>query len=78
MYVLYDKYLRGPRHEDACISIAAHELAKEMKKNYGDDITSALRHAKRKRWTLVEEKRIQQEIELQTYLNELIKEDSER
>ena len=60
------------------VCIEAHELAKEMKKNYGDDITSALRHAKRKRWNQIEEKRIQQEIELQTYINELIKEDAER
>lgn len=66
-------------NEEAISSLSkAHELAKEMKKNYGDDITGAIRHAKRKRWNQIEEKRIQQEIELQTYLNSLIKDDAER
>lgn len=58
--------------------ISAHELAKEQKLNFGDDITSALRVAKKRRWNLIEEKRIQQEIDLQTYINRLIKEDRER
>lgn len=66
-------------YEEAISSLnRAHELAKEMKKNYGDDITSALRHAKRKRWNQIDEKRVQQEIELQTYINELIKDNAER
>lgn len=34
--------------------------------------------ARKKRWNIQEEKRIAQEIELQTYLNRLIKEDMER
>ncbi|XP_005108643.1 E3 ubiquitin-protein ligase CHIP [Aplysia californica] len=56
----------------------AHELAKEQKLNFGDDITNALRVAKKRRWNVIEEKRIKQEIELQSYLNRLIKEDKER
>ena len=56
----------------------AHELAKEQKLNFGDDITNALRVAKKRRWNKIEEKRIKQEIELQSYLNRLIKEDQER
>ncbi|CAH1795619.1 unnamed protein product, partial [Owenia fusiformis] len=56
----------------------AHELAKEQKLNFGDDICSALRVAKKRRFSAVEEKRIQQEIELQTYLNRLITEEKER
>lgn len=56
----------------------AHELAKEQKLNFGDDITNALRIAKKRRWNTIEEKRIQQEIELQSYLVRLIKEDKER
>lgn len=60
------------------ICILAHDLARDSKKNFGDDITSALRQAKRKRWNQLEEKRIQQEIELQSYLNRLIREDMER
>lgn len=56
----------------------AHDLAKEQKMNFGDDIASALRSAKKKRWNVLEEKRIQQEIALQTYLNKLIKEEMVR
>lgn len=56
----------------------AHSLAKEQKLNFGDDIASALRIAKKKRWNTIEEKRIQQEIELQTYLLRLINEEKNR
>ncbi|XP_049802897.1 uncharacterized protein LOC126237122 isoform X1 [Schistocerca nitens] len=43
----------------------ANDLAKEQKLNFGDDISSQLRAARKKRWTVQEEKRIAQEIELQ-------------
>ncbi|CRK86369.1 CLUMA_CG000084, isoform A [Clunio marinus] len=56
----------------------AQDLGKEQKLNFGDDIASQLRMARKKRWNLLEEKRIAQEIELQTYLNQLIKEDMEK
>lgn len=46
--------------------------------NFGDDIASQVRVARKKRWQLQEEKRIAQEIELQSYLNRLINEDMER
>ncbi|XP_055388180.1 E3 ubiquitin-protein ligase CHIP [Condylostylus longicornis] len=55
----------------------AFDLAKEQKQNFGDDITAQLRLARKKRWNVLEEKRICQEIELQSYLNRLIKEDME-
>lgn len=42
----------------------ANDLAKEQKLNFGDDIASQLRTARKKRWTVQEEKRIAQEIEL--------------
>lgn len=47
----------------------AHDLAREQKLNFGDDIASQLRLARKKRWNIQEEKRICQEIELQSYLN---------
>lgn len=50
-------------------------MAKEQKRNFGDDIASQLRAARKKRWTIQEEKRICQEIELQSYINRLINED---
>ncbi|GAB6025943.1 STIP1 y and U box-containing protein 1 [Chamberlinius hualienensis] len=56
----------------------ASDLAKEQKLNFGDDIALQLRLAKKKRWNILEEKRISQEIELQTYLNKLIIEDRDR
>jgi len=56
----------------------ANDLAREQKLNFGDDIASQLRAARKKRWNVQEEKRIAQEIELQSYLNRLILEDAER
>lgn len=55
----------------------AHDLAKEQKRNFGDDIASQLRIARKKRFGVQEEKRICQEIELQSYLNRLMREDME-
>lgn len=57
---------------------AACDLAKEQKRNFGDDIASQLRLARKKRWNILEERRICQEIQLQSYLNKLISEDMER
>lgn len=56
----------------------AVDLAKEQKLNYGDDITSVLRQAKKRRFQVREEQRISQDIELQTYLNQLIVDDAKR
>lgn len=55
----------------------ACDLAKEQKRNFGDDVASTLRAARKKRFTIQEEKRICQEIQLQSYLNRLINEDLE-
>ena len=57
---------------------SAFELAKEQKMNFGDDIASALRVAKKRKWNTIEEKRIQQEIQLQVYLNNIIMREKER
>uniref|UniRef100_A0A8C4RBI7 E3 ubiquitin-protein ligase CHIP n=1 Tax=Eptatretus burgeri TaxID=7764 RepID=A0A8C4RBI7_EPTBU len=56
----------------------AHSLAKEQRLNFGDDIASALRLAKKRRWSSLEEKRVQQEIELQVYINNLVIAEKER
>ncbi|CAG2162769.1 unnamed protein product [Oppiella nova] len=56
----------------------ALDLAKEQKLNFGDEITYQLRVARRKRFNVCEEKRIKEEIELQTYLNTLIQLDKEK
>lgn len=56
----------------------AVDLAKEQKQNYGDDITSVLRQARKRRFQVREEQRIAQDIELQTYLSQLIIDDAKR
>ncbi|KAK4295618.1 hypothetical protein Pmani_021667 [Petrolisthes manimaculis] len=56
----------------------AQDLAKEQKVNYGDDIACVIRVARKRRFNVAEERRISQEIELQTYLNRLILEDRDR
>lgn len=56
----------------------AVDLAKEQKLNYGDDMTSTLRQARKRRFQQREEQRIAQDIELQSYLNQLIIKDAEQ
>ncbi|KAG8506355.1 E3 ubiquitin-protein ligase CHIP [Galemys pyrenaicus] len=56
----------------------AYNLAKEQRLNFGDDIPSALRIAKKKRWNSIEERRIHQENELHSYLTRLIVAERER
>uniref|UniRef100_A0A8C5QZP0 E3 ubiquitin-protein ligase CHIP n=1 Tax=Leptobrachium leishanense TaxID=445787 RepID=A0A8C5QZP0_9ANUR len=56
----------------------AYNLAKEQRLNFGDDIPSALRIAKKKRWNNIEERRINQENELHSYLTKLILAEKER
>uniref|UniRef100_A0A9L0KCX8 E3 ubiquitin-protein ligase CHIP n=1 Tax=Equus asinus TaxID=9793 RepID=A0A9L0KCX8_EQUAS len=56
----------------------AYNLAKEQRLNFGDDIPSALRIAKKKRWNSIEERRIHQESELHSYLTRLITAERER
>eukprot|EP00088_Acartia_fossae_P003810 TRINITY_DN11635_c0_g1_i1.p1 TRINITY_DN11635_c0_g1~~TRINITY_DN11635_c0_g1_i1.p1 ORF type:complete len:290 (-),score=69.18 TRINITY_DN11635_c0_g1_i1:155-1024(-) len=57
----------------------AYEFTKKDPGSYYDDtISSKIRLAKKKKWNAQEEKRIQQEIDLQTYINRLILEDRDR
>ncbi|KAM9844058.1 E3 ubiquitin-protein ligase CHIP-like isoform 2-T2 [Aulostomus maculatus] len=56
----------------------AYNLAKEQRLNFGDDIPSALRMAKKKRWNNLEERRISQECELHGYLTKLILAEKQR
>uniref|UniRef100_A0A4W3HY59 E3 ubiquitin-protein ligase CHIP n=1 Tax=Callorhinchus milii TaxID=7868 RepID=A0A4W3HY59_CALMI len=56
----------------------AYNLAKEQRLNFGDDIPSALRIAKKKRWNSIEDRRIQQENDLHDYLTKLIVAEKER
>lgn len=66
-------------YDEAIKSIVrAAELAKNQKMHFGDEIMSTLRSARREKFRLEEEKRISQELELQKYVNRLIKEDKEK
>nr|CAG4636389.1 EOG090X0AJZ [Eubosmina coregoni]SVE69965.1 EOG090X0AJZ [Eubosmina coregoni] len=56
----------------------ARDLSIDQKLNFGDDITCQLRQAKKHHFSKQEEKRIAQEIELQMYINRLIREDRDR
>jgi len=57
----------------------AFELAKKDPSSYYDDtISSKLRMARKKKWNIQEEKRVQEEIDLQSYINRLILEDKDR
>lgn len=78
-FFLAHGYLENSLFDEAIANYQqAYELAKDQKLNFGDDIAAALRSAKKKRWNALEEKRIQQEVELETYLTRLIIEDKER
>jgi len=56
----------------------AFEIAKNQKMLFGDEISNVLRVARREKFRCEEEKRIQEEIELQSYLKRLIAEDKEK
>jgi len=56
----------------------AVDLAKEQRLNFGDDMTQVLRQWRKRRFNIQEEKRLGEEIELQTYLARLIRDDRDR
>ena len=65
--------------DEAIINLSrANDLAQQQKQNFGDEVASMLRIAKRGRWQKMEKERIKQEIELQTYLNNLITKDRDQ
>jgi len=55
-----------------------HDLIYNQKLSYGDDVAELLRKARSEKFRIQEERRIAQEIELQSYLNSLIDEDTDR
>jgi STIP1 family protein 1 len=56
----------------------AVDLQREQRLNFGDDVTQVLRQWRKKRFAIAEEKRLSQEVELQSYLSRLVKEDRDR
>jgi STIP1 family protein 1 len=67
------------KYDDSIVYLKrSYDLTKIQNENYGDEITRTIRHAKRTRWNKFEEKRVIQEIELQSYLEKLMLEDKMR
>jgi len=58
--------------------ISAHELAKDQRQNFGDDITAVLRLARKRKFMAAEEKCIVEENELHRYLRRLMETDLQR
>ncbi|CAF2424536.1 unnamed protein product [Rotaria sp. Silwood2] len=72
-------YIEQQRYDEAITSFKqALELSKIQNKNFGDEIQRLLRYAQKRRFSLMEQKRIENEISLQTYLRSLIQSDRER
>ena len=53
--------------------IKAQKLAIDQRRNFGEEIAQSIRTTKKKRWEDLENKRKQQEIELEDYLINLVK-----
>ena len=58
--------------------ILAHEIAKDQRQNFGDDITAVLRLARKRKFMAAEEKCIVEENELLRYIRRLMESDVER
>lgn len=72
-FFLGQAYVELEMYDEAIVNLGrANDLAQQQKQNFGDDVASMLRMAKRGRWQKMEKERIKQEIELQTYLNNLM------
>uniref|UniRef100_A0A1I8A328 E3 ubiquitin-protein ligase CHIP n=1 Tax=Steinernema glaseri TaxID=37863 RepID=A0A1I8A328_9BILA len=56
----------------------ACDLSLAQKLAYGDEIAALVRHARREKFRIEEEKRCSQEVELQSYLNRLMDDDLQR
>ena len=59
-------------------AVSAHELAKDQRQNFGDDITAVLRLARKRKFVAAEEKCIIEENELHRYLRRLMDSDIQR
>lgn len=71
-----DAQMELGNYDEAIVMLKqAQMLAKQQKLNFGDDIEAVLRSAKKKRWDKLENKRISQEIELLSYLENLVERD---
>jgi len=78
-YLLGQSLVHLERYDDAVIALqTAQKYALEQHKNFGEEIAQSLRNAKSKRWQSREQKRISQELELESYMMSLISLDKEK
>ncbi|CAF2512423.1 unnamed protein product [Rotaria sp. Silwood2] len=72
-------YIEQQRYDDAIICFEqALDLCKIQNKNFGNEIQKLLHFAQKCRFSLMEQKRIENENSLQTYLHSLIQTDNEQ
>ncbi|CAM4780828.1 unnamed protein product [Rotaria magnacalcarata] len=72
-------YIEQQRYDEAIICFTqALDLCKVQNKNFGDEIQRFLNYAHKCRFSLMEQKRIENENSLQTYVRSLIQTDKER
>ncbi|CAF2746846.1 unnamed protein product [Rotaria sp. Silwood2] len=72
-------YIEQQRYDDAIICFEqALDLCKIQNKNFGNEIQKLLHFAQKCRFSLMEQKRIENENSLQTYLHSLIQTDKEQ
>jgi len=69
---------RGNLDEGISHMQRAVDLQREQRLNFGDEVTQVLRQWRKKRFAIAEEKRLSQEVELQSYLSRLVREDRDR
>ena len=65
--VVYSQIEKSQRY------VQAQKLAIDQRRNFGEEIAQSIRTTKKKRWEDLENKRKQQEIELEDYLINLVK-----
>ena len=70
--------MSGIFNSNVCLPIKAQRYATDQRKNFGEEIAQSIRLAKKKRWETAEKKRQEQEVELESYLIDLINLDKER
>lgn len=77
-YLLGQALMHLERYDDALKSLqTAQKLAIDQRRNFGEEIAQSIRTTKKKRWEDLESKRKQQEIELEDYLVNLVKKNTD-
>jgi len=77
-YLLGQALYQLERYDESLKSLqTAQSLATDQRRNFGEEIAQSIRLTKRKRWEVMENKRKLQEVELESYLINLVLKDGE-